>query len=490
MIIHNFFSDTALSMYHFFENYVFSTKPFFYKNVIQTSKPTRFFKSMQFNLGNRVHQIGDYKESSKIEFPNAIISYVSDELAFGRDMASIGHHRIATCNEICVTHNRDTGVDIYVREDQSLIYFTFQVNCESQLQANEVVHQVKRYLPTGKYIQMMDFRSFIEIPDEFFSPERNDPVNHKIDNLFSRFDYTTGNPSYYFMMCYQPMIKLNSATVDFSDNSQRSYTVLFDLEYLIQLPVWAYCNLEDTLIDRINIGFIMDDNPKSIIINSNQINSSNEPQRINDVPYAIVDSIIIEKSDLVGSSSSSSSSSNIDDFSSSSSTSESEDFNPGLSLIEDTIIGTSINNKPSINNPSINNNSSINSSSNTSSTTNTKSNSNIEYKEQVIVPKPNVENFIIEVNKIIPDSSNVINDILSDNTQITDTSSVVLTKDQYIEREKDLVILLDDNLKPELNQPLIVRVLKPMDEEEVTVKKKQIKAFAEPYVIRDQKCWL
>ena len=42
---------------------------------------------MQFNLGNRIYQIGDYKESGQLEFPTALLTFVNDENAFGRDLS-------------------------------------------------------------------------------------------------------------------------------------------------------------------------------------------------------------------------------------------------------------------------------------------------------------------------------------------------------------------------------------------------------------------
>lgn len=297
MIIHNFFSDTAQSIFNFFEKFVFPTKPYFYYKVVNDQDaPKTFFKSMQFNLGNRVYQIGDYKKSAKLEFPTAILSYVSDDSAFGRDMPLIAHHPLCTVNEIIATHNEDTDVDIIVREDQTIMYFTFQINCESQLQANEIVHQIKRYLPTQKYIQMYNFRSFVEIPEYFFF-EKNDPKKHSIKNLFFREDQTTGTPQYYFLAKYKPIFKLNAITADFSENSQRSYTVLLDFEYLIQLPVWMTTTYNTTEIFKVDVGFMIDDNPMSIITNDNQLSDDNYPKKINDIYYKLFESRIVTEDD-------------------------------------------------------------------------------------------------------------------------------------------------------------------------------------------------
>ena len=296
MIIHNFFSDVAQSIFNFFERFVFPTKPYFYNQVVTNpDQPRTFFKSMQFNLGNRVYQIGNYKESAKLEFPNAQLTYVSNDSAFGRDFPLIAHHTLRHVNEIIATHNDTTNVDLVVREDQTLMYFTFQINCESQLQANEIEHQVKRYLPMQKYIQMYSFKSFQEIPEYFFF-EKNDPEKHIIHNLFFRRDDTTGNPQYYFLSNYKPIFKLNSINSDFSDNSQRSYPVLLDFEYLIQMPIWMASTYDSENISRIEIGFTIDDDPRTIILNDEQLSSKDyDPKKINDIYHKI----IINKPDII-----------------------------------------------------------------------------------------------------------------------------------------------------------------------------------------------
>lgn len=94
MVIHNFFSDVLLSMLQLFEKYIFENKPYFFLNVADTEAPRSFFKSVQFNIGNRNWQLDNYKESAQLEFPAGIFSFVSDETAFGKTNHIVGHHRI------------------------------------------------------------------------------------------------------------------------------------------------------------------------------------------------------------------------------------------------------------------------------------------------------------------------------------------------------------------------------------------------------------
>lgn len=94
MVITNFFSDVLLSLLHLFEDYIFDNKSYFYRNTVQDSKPHSFFKSVQFNIGNRNFQIGSYKEAAQLEFPTGIFTFVNDETAWGKMGNLIGHHRI------------------------------------------------------------------------------------------------------------------------------------------------------------------------------------------------------------------------------------------------------------------------------------------------------------------------------------------------------------------------------------------------------------
>ena len=119
-----------------------------------------------------------------------------------------------------------------------------------------------------------------------------------IHNLFFRRDDTTGNPQYYFLANYKPIFKLNSINADFSDNSQRSYTVLLDFEYLIQMPIWIASTYDTENIARIEIGFTLDDHPRSIILNDEQLSSTDyDPKKINDTYYQIVKSVIVNHND-------------------------------------------------------------------------------------------------------------------------------------------------------------------------------------------------
>lgn len=253
--IHNFFSDILLSVTTLFENYLFDYKPFFFGDNIVERKPRRFIQSYQFNIGNRTYQIGDYKEAAKIEFPTAIVSLSNDETAFGKSLSLIGHHQIQDVNEVPVLYNRTTKKYVYVREEQSHVNMNIQINCESQLQAKEIEHQIRRFVPLNKYIQFMSFTSFMELPSRFITKEKFNPEKHEIDNLFFKTERETGIPIWCYSLQYKPLIRLNSCYADIGDSSARSWAVTVDLTYLIQLPMWIFLDTDRDKPERVNISF-------------------------------------------------------------------------------------------------------------------------------------------------------------------------------------------------------------------------------------------
>ena len=285
MIIQNFFSDTLLSVLGLFENYIFDNKHYWFQNVTGQSKPKNFFRYVEFNIGNRNFQIGNYKKSAQLEFPAGLFTLVSDETAFGKMGNLIGHHRIWDVNQITCTHNNDTNIDIMLREEQAIIYLTVQINCESILHANEVTHQIKRFLPPGKYCQLAPHSTFNQIPNYFFHPKYNNPDIHDIDNLFCKYDGATGEKQYFYLAHYKPCIRLNSVNAEISDNSARAFPVLCDFSYLIQLPMWMFDTYDEEKIVRIHLGVNSSDNISSIVHDNQFLSVNDEPVYINDIPY-------------------------------------------------------------------------------------------------------------------------------------------------------------------------------------------------------------
>ena len=101
----------------------------------------------------------------------------------------------------------------------------FKSSCTDQIRRPETV-------------KIFPFESFISLPPEMFDPRLNNPDIHDIENLYLRYDGTTGEKNYFYRSFFKPHVQLNSVSADLADNSARSYPVTCDFSYLIQLPIW------------------------------------------------------------------------------------------------------------------------------------------------------------------------------------------------------------------------------------------------------------
>ncbi len=293
MLIHNFYNDLLLSMITLNENYLFASNPgFFINNNIQ-KKPKSFIQRYEFNIASRVHTIGDYRDAATFEFPTSIISLGSSDLIFpGQSAGMIGHHAIEVINEVPVLYDNETRNTLYLREEQKAIQIAQQINCESQLHAKEIESIIKSFLPVNKYVQFLEFTSFLEIPLGFLDSNDMNPHHHDISNIFQRVDLTTGDAIFCFAIHYKPFIRLNSCTSDVSDMTARSFPVICDYIYVIQEPVWLFTEFYPKEPERINISFTMPNVPISDIILT-----YGTPLRINDINYKIKRNYIVGPDD-------------------------------------------------------------------------------------------------------------------------------------------------------------------------------------------------
>ena len=418
--------------------------------------PNNFFRSVQFNIGNRNYQIGNYKDANQLEFPAGIFTLVSDESAFG-DMANlIEHHRIWDVNEVVCTHNKNTDVDIWLREQQYMLYLMAQINCESQAQANEVVHQIKRFVSTGKYIQLFPYSSFQQIPSYFFDAKLNNPDKHDIENLYMKYVPETGEVNYFFQIHYKPIFKFNSINAELSDNSARSFPVVCDISYLIQMPMWLFDTYDEKKVTRINLGVMTNDSISSIIADNNFLEENDYPFTINGIRYTVGERYIIDPT--------------------------SPNYHDGVIVIP-------------ISNSGAGNNDFIS--------------GGVGDNEGDLTHRP--EDYVVQIAKLYPKKSTVISwidshrglpkEITKDNlrywlgfkdleTKILDTNEYdVVTNEKT--RAREIIIYSKDkpHLTPDLDSPVIATFLTPVPNEQVEIQKKRKNMFLNVYKIREQKAW-
>ena len=246
MQIHNFYADLLTSTRILFDNYIFFTP--------------NYIKRYEYNIGSRMLQLGKEYETQQ-NFPVAIVNLNDDNATFGTRHEVDQKLQIGNTNQIPVLYCKETDLILYLQENHYTIPISVQVNCESQLQAKEVQNQIRRSLPVNKYIEVMNFTSFLELPIQFTGEEYFNPNKYDILNLYCKKDQKTGYTNYCFSVSYKPLIKLESVSTSISDSTARSFQVSADFSYIIQFPMYTFLNRLDPKIERINLDFNITQQP-------------------------------------------------------------------------------------------------------------------------------------------------------------------------------------------------------------------------------------
>lgn len=240
MQIHNFYSDLLLSVRILLDNHIF---------------PPKYIKDYEFNIANRTFQLAKYDYKPNYAFPSAIISLNDDQYTFGERPSIIQHLTLENINQIPVLFDYETENKLLLQEEHVQVSISLQINCESQLQAKEVEFAIKRWLPLNKYIQTINFTSFLEVSPNILQTLGMDYNRREIANLFVRLNKNLGEVEYCFSNNYNPLIKLESISSSLSDGTSRSFPVNCELTYQIQMPMWITNERGFKNIERVNIDF-------------------------------------------------------------------------------------------------------------------------------------------------------------------------------------------------------------------------------------------
>lgn len=242
MEIHNFLSDLLVSIKVLLDYHIFQHKP-------------GFIKRYEFNLGNRTFQLGQ-TPNVNYELPVAIVNIQDEEIFFGgRRTDLFKPNQTDNINKIPVIHNLTRQVLLELHEEHVRVPFSIQINCESQLQAKEVSYQIRRILPLNKNITLHSFTSFIEVPINILTDSlKFDLLTDQIQNLYTKQNYNTNNIEYCFSVSYEPLLRLESSTVQISDSTQSTFQTQIDLSYLIQFP-HSLIVADYSLVNTINFSF-------------------------------------------------------------------------------------------------------------------------------------------------------------------------------------------------------------------------------------------
>lgn len=271
MVIHNFFHDVLLSIRTLFDSTIF---------------PNNFIKSYHFNIANRSFQLSKNGYKTQYEFPTCLIRFNDDQYSFGERPNVCQNILTDNINQIPVLYDTTTLHQLILQEEHSSITTSVTINCESQLQAMDVEHRVKRYLPLNKFMSLINFSSFLEVqPEELLRMNINYNDN-EIINLFTKMDNKSGHIIYCYAVNYNPLIRLDSCSVSLGDGQERSFPVNLELTYYIQVPVWAFGTADSKEVTRINLDFTkfgfepISENSCKPIYNQNPVNEGDVIQKV------------------------------------------------------------------------------------------------------------------------------------------------------------------------------------------------------------------
>ena len=267
MYIHNFFADLLLSVRVLFDTHVF--------------RNDRYVRRYEFNIGNRTFQLPSQYQTN-FDFPVIIVTLNDETPSYGQrpdvTQGLVGYFNI---DQIPVLYNATKETILNVQEEMVNVPITVNINCESQLQAKEVANVIRRWLPLNKFLQFLEFTSFLEVSLPFLNNIYFEPDIDTIYNLYTKLNKRTGQVEYCFSMSYQPLIRLDSISTAIPDSTQRSFQVSADLTYMVQFPLYLYCDKMPGVIEKIDIAIYntsgfepICDYPSSKLVNQTSDNIS------------------------------------------------------------------------------------------------------------------------------------------------------------------------------------------------------------------------
>lgn len=248
MFIHNFLCDLLTSIKLLFDTYLF-----------QHLGPN-YIKSYQFNLGNRTFQL-EREPTTNYSLPAIIVNINDEAISFGgRRTDLIMKNNLDNVNKILVLYNETQDIGVYLHEEQTTIFFSISINCESQLQAKELAYTIKRSLPLNKNLNILKFLTYLEIPHNLLLDILNFKIPFdNIQNLFTKLNYNTGKAEYCYQLEHNPLIRLDQVTTT-TDPQQSTFQTQVELTYSIPFPQYLLTT-ENKYINTINFSFNIDKNP-------------------------------------------------------------------------------------------------------------------------------------------------------------------------------------------------------------------------------------
>lgn len=217
--IHSYFSDLMIALTYMFDNKLFS--------------PDKI-KSYQFNIGNKTIQL-DYK--TQREFPFAILNYQTSSMLLYHDWfmhrTEIGNHSL-----VPILYNATKDLHLEIQEAEYEHTIDISINCESSYQLLELQHIIEVFMPLSKYVELVNFYTFIEIPNYYLNPLMFDVNKDNIYNLFLKRNQLTDENTYVAAVKYDPLIRLNSIGATGFNTDNKTFTLQMNLSIMNPVPLY------------------------------------------------------------------------------------------------------------------------------------------------------------------------------------------------------------------------------------------------------------
>jgi hypothetical protein len=219
MRIHNIYRDLLSSITYLFDG-----------NLLDSDT----IKKYEFNIGNRSFQI---EYDTKFKLPAALINFVDARPFFGVAPFAYKSLNVPNTNKLIALKNNTLESELLLQTQYYEVGIDIIINCESQYHALEIQQRLINKLPLGKPLEVYQFISYLEIDDVFLAELMFDVDNHEIDNLYSRFNYTTSKDEYSFAVTYTPRVKMDSCQASIQTTAAHSWSVNCNFQFYLPWPI-------------------------------------------------------------------------------------------------------------------------------------------------------------------------------------------------------------------------------------------------------------
>lgn len=228
---HVYFLDALLSLRYLYDNLIFGPDT---------------IKHYETNIGNRSFQLN---YNTQWELPTVIINYQDSRVVEYHPwqilQSSLGNH-----SKFPILFNKTKDLVLELQEEEYELTISVILNCESQLGALSMQHQILNYLPIGKPLQLYHYYSFLEIPEKFLNPEMFDINNDTILNLYTKKDTLKDKPVHCCAVQYEPILRLDSCTLGIANSEQHSFSVESVFVMNIPMPITIQIPFEERPIKQ------------------------------------------------------------------------------------------------------------------------------------------------------------------------------------------------------------------------------------------------